>query len=436
MSYPGNAGTSLVKLLAGLGCALALGCGGTSMQLGDDPGNSKSATPGSGSGDGGTGGGGGGGGSLGSDAGALPPPTEICGNGIDDDGNGLIDDDCDCTLGDSRPCYPAASGQGVGVCHAGVQSCEPNGELTKWGSCVGAVVPSAEVCNGVDDDCDGQVDEALVQACSTACGTGTETCSAGAWGLCTARQPTPEVCNGLDDNCDGQVDEGLVQACSSACGAGSMVCSAGAWGACNAPQPGVEVCNGLDDDCDGLVDEGCPVLCIKSPGLTTWQIHQGQGPMCFGTTFSQHGATGEYAYASIPPENDSGWAAHAAPNISFDDPSTLCGTWCTCLNGGDFTYFQTELDVPAGYAVNSLVVSIANVDDGVQITIFNSAHPGGVVSAGSYAYLGGGSTSDLASYIVSGMNRIVLTHVDDCCSVRRIANATISMNGTNVNPCP
>jgi MYXO-CTERM domain-containing protein len=66
---------------------------------------------------------------------------------------------------------------------------------------------SAEVCDGQDNDCDGQVDEDLTRACSTACGAGSETCKAGAWVGCDAPQPQPETCDGDDNDCDGEVDE-------------------------------------------------------------------------------------------------------------------------------------------------------------------------------------------------------------------------------------
>jgi hypothetical protein len=74
-------------------------------------------------------------------------------------------------------------------------------------------------------------------------------------------------CNGIDDNCNGAIDESfsnLGLSCSNggtgACGAtGRFVCSMdGRSTVCNAPPrgtPGTEVCNGLDDDCDGLIDE-------------------------------------------------------------------------------------------------------------------------------------------------------------------------------------
>jgi hypothetical protein len=157
-------------------------------------------------------------------------------------------------------------------------------------------------------------------------------------------------------------------------------------------------------------------------------------PQCWGTTFSRHGDPGEYALSSVPSEGDGGWVDDPSVTVGFNDMSRLCGV-CECLAGGDYTYFQTTFEIPVGFEVRSLAVSVGWVDDGVRITVYNDAHPSGVVDPGSYAYLGGGSTTDLARYIVPGHNRIVLTHVDDCCSVRGMTGVNVVLNGGALLAC-
>jgi len=82
-----------------------------------------------------------------------------------------------------------------------------------------ACVPSAEVCDGRDNDCDGRVDEGLSRSCYTGpagtqgrgvCRAGTQACSAGRWGACGGQVlPRAESCNRADDDCDGRVDDGV-----------------------------------------------------------------------------------------------------------------------------------------------------------------------------------------------------------------------------------
>jgi hypothetical protein len=88
--------------------------------------------------------------------GATTPNTlEDC-DGRDNNCNGQIDEGCACTPGQTRSCFngpPAAAG--VGICHAGIITCQSSG---RWSACSGSINPAAEVCNGLDDDCDGEVD--------------------------------------------------------------------------------------------------------------------------------------------------------------------------------------------------------------------------------------------------------------------------------------
>jgi hypothetical protein len=147
--------------------------------------------------------------------------------------------------------------------------------------CGRAVAPSTEVCDGVDNNCDGQTDEGnpgAGMACNTGeqgvCAQGTTACSAGGLVCNRSVAPSTEVCDGRDNNCDGQTDEGnpgAGVACntgqSGVCAQGTTTCNGGAL-VCRADQAVTEVCDGVDNDCDGQIDE--PDTCLAGTTYFTY----------------------------------------------------------------------------------------------------------------------------------------------------------------------
>lgn len=140
-------------------------------------------------------------------------------------------------------------------------------------SCTGTPTTScfAEVCNGIDDDCDGEIDEDIpdVECGVGECRTKIPGCKSGQEPICLPKVgATDEICDGKDNDCDGETDEGCdvdkdgYCTISMTCIGTPPVCKKGCLD-CNDKDKNInpqatEVCNGIDDNCDGDVDEGMP----------------------------------------------------------------------------------------------------------------------------------------------------------------------------------
>ncbi|MFN7131900.1 MAG: MopE-related protein, partial [Myxococcales bacterium] len=190
---------------------------------------------------------------------------------------------CACTSASAGQQVPCEISNEHGRC-TGQKKCQPP---VGYAACT-ALVPTRESCNGIDDDCDGAIDEDLG---ATTCGVGAcertvQNCVDGKAVSCTPGESAPELCNGIDDDCDGTVDDGFdlqndplhCGACGNACAPANATagCAAGRctiascapgfhdldrdpangceYG-CAVSNGGVELCDGLDNDCDGRVDE-------------------------------------------------------------------------------------------------------------------------------------------------------------------------------------
>ena len=221
----------------------------------------------------------------------FPRAVELC-DGLDNNCDGTVDEDLATTW------YADADGDGFGDEAASIAACEPpsTGYSADGSDCDdhdSTIHPAAEeVCNEIDDDCDGEIDEDLSEiwypdADGDAFGdeaAGVPFCGDPGLGWvldftdcddseAAAFPGGTEVCDELDNDCDGGVDEDVDTEFWADIDGDGYGSDAAPLRACSVPTgyttiaddcddadssinpAAVELCDGLDNDCDGTIDE-------------------------------------------------------------------------------------------------------------------------------------------------------------------------------------
>lgn len=266
--------------------------------------------------------------------GISPLATESCDDNIDNNCDGEVNEGCrECEEGATRECS-----SDIGACQAGIEECVDG----FWSTCSGTL-PSSESCDGVDNDCDGDIDEDPEILCDDGliC-NGAETCEQGA---CVAAEG-PD-CSAFDSACSEGVCDEKEGGCRARFLPDDTACDDGLFctedsvcleGVC---QTTPRDCSSADDQCNiGVCDEATDA-CVPQPVSDGTMCDDGAfcttGDVCTSGTCggSARDCSGESDQCTVGICDESAGACVAQPVVDDTpcDDNLYCTTGEVCTAG-------------------------------------------------------------------------------------------------------